>query len=64
MQRHRHEASESYYSFQNTGWGAPEGTGANRWTGKNPSIPNTAYAGEGNGGNLQPYTSVNMLIKI
>lgn len=55
MPSHSHTSNENYYAYQNTGWGATEGAGSNRWSGKNKGNQLTAQTGGGQShNNIQP----------
>ena len=60
LQAHTHTSQRDFYAFQNTGYGATEGAGANRWSGLSADNTLTASTGGGNSQNLQPYITCYM----
>ncbi len=65
MPTHNHTAARDFYAYQNTGWGATEGSGANRWSGFASSNQLTANRGGGEShNNLQPYKVVYRWVRV
>lgn len=63
MQAHTHTSLRDFYVLQNTGWGATEAAGANRWAALSASNQLTASSGGGDSQNLQPYRVTRYIIK-
>lgn len=63
LQSHTHASFNDFYVLQNTGWGAQEGAGSNRWAARTAFNQLTASSGAGNSQNLQPYVVTNFIIK-
>ncbi len=65
MPSHNHTAVRDFYAYQNIGWGATEGSGANRWASLASSNQLTANRGGGEShNNLQPYAVVYRWVRV